>query len=74
MLNYAVERGQYEIAIALSSFPQIMKYLEMSDTKGKTPLDWAIYNNDSDMILFLISKDAIVDFTGLKKIVWNAFT
>ena len=74
MLNYAVELGQYDIAVALSKFPQIMKYLEFRDTKGKTPMDWAIYNNDSEMILFLISKDAIVDFTALKTIVWNAFT
>lgn len=73
MLNYAAELGQYDIVVALSKFPQIMKYLELSDTKGKTPLEWAIYNKDSEMIMFLISKDAIVDFTGLKSIVWNAF-
>lgn len=74
MLNYAVELGQYDIVLILSKFPQIMKYLEMSDTKGKTPLDWAIHNDDAEMILFLISKDVIVDFTALKTIVWNSFT
>jgi len=74
MMNYAVERGQYDIVLALSTFPQIMKYLEMRDTKGKTPIEWAIYNKDSDMILFLISKGANVEFTALKTIVWNSFT
>lgn len=72
MLNYAVELGQYDIVLALNTFPQIMKYLEMRDTKGKTPIEWAIYNKDSDMILFLISKGANVEFSDLQTILWNA--
>jgi hypothetical protein len=73
MLNYAVELGQYDIVIALSTFPQIIKYLEMRDSHGKTPMDWAIHNKDSDMILFLVSKGANVSFHSVKSILWGAF-
>jgi hypothetical protein len=71
ILNYAVKVGNIDIVSALLEIEDLSTYLETKDETHRTPLDWAIYNNDNQMSMFLISNGANIGLRNVRSILWN---
>ena len=71
IINYAVKIGNIDIVSALFDIAGFSRYLEKKDETHRTPLDWAIYNNDTQMSMFLISNGANIGLRNVRSILWN---
>jgi len=71
ILNYAVKVGNIDIVSALLEIEDLSTYLETKDETYRTPLDWAILNNDAEMTMILVSNGANIGLRNVRSILWN---
>jgi hypothetical protein len=72
ILNYAVELGHTSIVHAMVEITEFCAHLDTKDETERTPVEWAVYRKDPEMILFLVSSGAKWSIHDVPSILWNS--